>query len=189
MNSISYYTMQELYWYQPDANILHWELRTGVETLAILAYEGEGRSQAVLKTDDGTWHMYSEPEHFLQVQAVIDGQDDPIADYQPKWTGSQGQLTLRGMREYRFTAANFWATRWELRDDVSETVLLKFRGGVPDRKLEDSFKTELTMEVASNMLTGSDLALCSGLCLYILLLNGGVLSEGSTNTAVLATIL
>jgi hypothetical protein len=69
------------------------------------------------------------------------GSDDDLAVYRPKWTGTEGELAFRGGAIFTWTVANFWATRYEIKES-SGLTLIEYKSGGKDGGLKDFFRSQ-----------------------------------------------
>jgi len=82
-------------------------------------------SKANAQVPEGTLFLHKEGWTGLKV-AVYAVQGGPlIANYQRKWTGTSGQLSLADGRQFKWGKANFWGTQKAWTDPTGKTAYVQ----------------------------------------------------------------
>ncbi|MBN1429537.1 MAG: hypothetical protein JXB07_14275 [Anaerolineae bacterium] len=130
MRKISEIVHCKLSWVQPSALKQEYELRADEELAATLSFKNIFGSLAKAESADGCWTF--KRIGFWETKATIracDGDTD-IAVYKNNTWNNGGTLELPDGRKY-FASLNFWATRYEFKNELDD-VLLRYTkiGGV-----------------------------------------------------------
>ena len=115
---------RSLKWVQPSPLRMHYELRSGEESVGILRFRSMWGSFATGECSDGCWTF--KRVGFLQTRVTVRrcGADTEIASFvNNTWSGG-GTLELPDGRKFPATT-NFWQTRFEFRDE-SGGLLVQF---------------------------------------------------------------
>jgi hypothetical protein len=169
MEPLTEHLSDQLFWVQPKAMRRSYELRTSDALLGSLVFETPFGSRATAQANGKVWSFkrmgFFKPR--VTVRAA-DGSDD-IAVYHPKWSGSEGELTLSHGRSYTWTIANFWATRYDIRDAQGE-ALISFSSGTMETAITDVLKnqSEVTITDAGQGVAEIDLLVLIGWYLIVL---------------------
>ena len=82
-------------------------------------------SKANAQVPEGTLFLHKEGWTGLKV-AVYSVEGGPlIANYQRKWTGTSGQLSLADGRQFKWGKANFWGTQKAWTDPTGKTAYVQ----------------------------------------------------------------
>jgi hypothetical protein len=102
------------------------ELVCGDRILATLRWEGWASTVAFAASAKGGW-VFERPRLLSRDVEVRDGRSDRlVAVYMPGWLDAGGKLQFGDGRVLRWTADNFWRTKWLLVDASSDELLLSF---------------------------------------------------------------
>lgn len=148
MEPLSEHLAHELYWVQPKALSRKYELRSGGEVVATLDFETPFGSLATASTAENSWTFKRVGFFNPRVTIREAGKEENLGLYRPRWTGTEGELELAGGRVYRWHVANFWATRYEIRDAQGET-LIEYRSGSKEHSLADILKSQALVTVSA----------------------------------------
>jgi hypothetical protein len=94
---------------------------------------------------------------------------------------SSGSLEFANGKTFTWEAANFWATRFEFKDNAGN-LLVTFRAGVEDPKLKDWFKTQARVEITEQAKDFPELSVIILLGWYLII----ILHMDSSTSAVMA---
>ena len=162
-----------LEWRQASAFSRTFDLYSGDSILAHLEWLKVLGTLASARTAEAHWTFKRTGFLTSVVTARVAGTEADIASYEPRWSGTKGQLHVGG-QTLHLKGANFWATQWILLD--GETPLLQFGShGV--------FKTAAEVTVTEAARERPDLPLLLCFVWYILLLH----MQDSASTAIVAT--
>jgi hypothetical protein len=145
------YLAAKLYWTQPKALTRSYELHANSPgsdiIVARLCFEHPFGSLAEGQTTTGWWSFRRVGFFKSLVTVCHRGRDENVAVYQPRWTGAEGEITT-GHGTYLFRTANFWGSRYEIRDSEGQT-LISYKSGCPDSVLTDFFKSQATLTITN----------------------------------------
>jgi hypothetical protein len=182
------YLAARLYWTQPKALTRSYELHANSPDseilVAQLCFEHPFGSLADGQTTTGWWSFKRVGFFRPAVTVRARGHDENLAVYQPRWTGTEGEITT-GHSTYTFRTANFWGTRYEIQDADSQP-LVSYRSGCPDSGLSDFFKSQSTVSFtdAGRMDPLIDLLVVMGW--YLIVLNRDESAAIVATTAIIA---
>jgi hypothetical protein len=145
---LSGHLAHELYWVQPKALSRRYELRSDGEVVAALDFATAFGSLATANTAEGSWTFKRVGFFNPRVTIREAGKEENLGLYRPRWTGTEGELELAGGRVYRWHVANFWATRYEIRDAQGETQI-EYRAGSREHSLADILKSQAVVTVSA----------------------------------------
>lgn len=134
-----------LEWVQPKTFQNRYELRSGEQVVATLEFPKTFGSLAIAAAADGRWTFKRVGFFSTRITVRVEGLEDELAVYHPKWTGTEGKLQLAGGEVYTWKVANFWATQFVWM--AGEQPLILFRPGVEDSGISDWFKTQARVEI------------------------------------------
>jgi hypothetical protein len=166
---------RDLLWVQSPERKRCYELRSGDDVVATLAWEKMFGTLATAQTADSTWTFKRVGFFNARVTVRSPGSEVDEAVFKPSW-GYGGTLEVRG-RAYTWKKLDFWGNRWGFAWHDG-TVLLSFGyiGG-----LESFLKLEGAVEISpGNISTNVDMPLLATLGWYIMVL------MHDDNTAVVA---
>lgn len=141
MEPLANHLTEEMYWTQPKAMHRTYELQAGDAIVGTLEFETAFGSLATARADDRTWSLKRMGFFRPHVTVRVAGSVDDVAVYRPKWTGTEGELAFDDGRVFTWTVANFWATRYEIKD-ASGLTLIEYRSGGRESGLKDFFKSQ-----------------------------------------------
>jgi hypothetical protein len=172
-----------LFWMQPKAMRRSYELRAVKSTVGTLEFETPFGSRATARADGKVWSFkrmgFFKPR--ITVRAAERTED--IAVYRPKWSGSEGELNLSDGRRYNWTIANFWATRFEIRDAQGQT-LISYTSGSAEAALTDLFKNQSEVAITDAGRSTADIDLLVLMGWYLIVLQR---EDSAAITAAVAT--
>lgn len=162
MKSIFSATHQPLKWTQPSAFRMQYELLSGEEVLAALAFRSSFGTLATAETADGCWTF--KRVGFWQTRLTIRpcGEEEDLAVFKNNtWSGG-GTLEFPDGRIFRATT-NFWKTRLEFHNLADEVLVVFHSGGF--------FHLSADVEITPNGASAPELplVLCLGLYLIIMM--------------------
>lgn len=146
MEPLANHLTEELYWTQPRAMHRSYELQTDDTTVGTLEFETAFGSLATARADDNAWSLKRMGFFKPHVTVRVAGSESDVAVYRPKWTGTEGELAFVDGRVFTWTVANFWATRYEIKDS-SGLTLIEYRSGGKDSGLKDFFRSQAHVTV------------------------------------------
>jgi hypothetical protein len=146
MKSIKNITNEQLNWMQPKATHQYYELRTQDEVYGSLNFPKSSGSLAEAESSDGKWTLKRVGFFHTKITIRNSGEDKDLAIFKPNMMATSGLLEFANGNKFQWEASNFWATRFEFRDEHGE-ALVSFRSGVEDLKLKDWFKTQARVEI------------------------------------------
>ena len=160
---------QSIFWVQPKALQRQFELRTDDQLIATLRFEKAFGTLATAESADGRWTF--KRVGFLSPRVTVRraGEETDLAEYRPRWTGTEGTLAFAAGRQYHWKTANFWATRFVWRDEGGD-LLVTFQSGGKKAKLSDVFKTQARVRFEPAGEGGDDLPLLTLLGWYLIVL-------------------
>jgi len=169
MESLVKHLTEELYWVQPRAMQRSYELQANDLVVATLVFETAFGSLATARADGDAWSLKRMGFFRPHVTVRVAGAEDDLAIYRPRWTGTEGELSFSGGPTFTWTIANFWATRYEVKDSVGQT-LLEYKSGGRDGGLKDFFKSQANVTVTDSGRRYSQLGLLLMVGWYLILL-------------------
>lgn len=176
---------QPLEWVQLKAMERRFELRAGEETLGSLEFQSAFGSLAV--ADCGTERWTFKRVGFFRPRVTIrrEGEQQDLAVYRPKWSGSEGVLEISSGRTYTWQTANFWATRYVLAGEDGQ-ALVSYQSGLDDNQIKDLFKSQARVEIspAAARLPELPLLVCAGWYLILLYKEDSAAATVAATTAI-----
>ena len=158
-----------LYWVQPKAMARYFTLHSGEHEYATLDFQSAFGSLAIAVTADHTWSFKRMGFFNPRVTVRRPNEEIDLAVYQPRWTGTEGTLTIAGGRTFQWRATNFWATRFAFLDSAGEAVLW-YKEGSEEGRFSDLFKTQALLEIEPPGWQLAELDLLVTLGWYLLIL-------------------
>ena len=137
----------ELFWVQPAALKRSFILRSGERIFGSLVFRSAFGSLADAISCKDSWTFKRVGFFSPRVTIRRAGSGIDIANYQPKWTGTEGSLLFSGGRSYLWRVANFWATRYTFSDSQGNE-LVTYRSGSDEQKLSNLIKQQAQVEIA-----------------------------------------
>jgi hypothetical protein len=150
MESAVYYQPE---WVQPKTFKNRYELRGRERVFATLEFPRTFGSLAIATTTSGVWTFKRVGFFNTRITVRSEGQEQDLAVYHPRWTGTQGKLELAGGTKYIWKVANFWATQFVWETEAGQ-VLITYRPGVEASNMTDWFKTQARVEFATETAGG-----------------------------------
>jgi hypothetical protein len=144
-------------------------LHAGEQEYARLEFQSAFGSRALAETAAQRWSFKRVGFFNPRVTVRRPDQDTDLAVYQPRWTGTEGTLTLAGGQTFQWRATNFWATRFAFMDSRGE-ILLEFKEGTQEGHFSDLFKTQAQVQIAQNFGELEQIDLLVTLGWYLLIL-------------------
>jgi hypothetical protein len=181
MKSIKSLSNEHLLWTQPKTIHQFYELRLNKDIYGTLKFPKSSGSLAEVETLDGKWSFKRIGVFHTKITIREFGKDNDIALFKPNLMASSGSLEFSNGNSFIWEAANFWATRFELKD-TEGNLLVAFRAGVDDPKLKDWFKTQARVEITEQAKNFSELSLIVLLGWYLII----ILHMDSSTSAVVA---
>lgn len=145
MISLPLSSSASLEWTQPKTFQNRYELRSGENLVATLEFPKAFGSLANAIAADGRWTFKRVGFFNTRITVRLEGQEDELAVYHPKWTGTEGRLQFASGEAYTWKVANFWATQFVWLSSDQQVIL--FRPGVEDSEISDWFKTQARVEI------------------------------------------
>jgi hypothetical protein len=158
-----------LYWVQPKTMARYFLLHSGEHEFASLDFQSAFGSLAIADTAEHTWSFKRMGFFNPRVTVRRPNEEIDLAVYQPRWTGTEGTLTLSGGRAFQWKATNFWATKFAFLDSSGEP-LLWFKEGAEESHISDLFKTQALLEIEPAGWQLAELELLVTLGWYLLIL-------------------
>lgn len=173
----------QLFWVQPKAMRRNYELRASNTLVGSLEFETPFGSRATARATDKMWSF--KRMGFFKPRITVRAADraDDIAVYRPKWSGSEGELNLNDGRSYSWSIANFWATRFEIRDAQGQT-LISYSAGTAETALTDLFKNQSQVAITDAGRRTADIDLLVLIGWYLIVLQH---EDSAAITAAVAT--
>jgi len=168
MLSLPLLSSAPLEWVQPKTFQNRYELRSGENLAATLEFPKAFGSLAIAAAADGRWTFKRVGFFSTRITIRVEGQEDELAVYHPKWTGTEGKLQFSSGEIYTWKVANFWATQFVWLAGDQQLVL--FRPGVEDSSMSDWFKTQARVEIRPEASTLSHVSLLVLLGWYLMIL-------------------
>ena len=158
-----------LYWVQPKAMQRRFLLHSGEHEFASLEFQSAFGSLALAETAEHTWSYKRMGFFNPRVTVRRHGENNDLGLYQPRWTGTEGSLTMSAGQVFQWQATNFWATNFAFLDRAGEQILV-FKEGSKDARIADIFKIQalVIIEPRGWQLVELDLLLTLGWYLLIL---------------------
>jgi len=181
MKSIKDITTEHLLWTQPKTIHQFFELRLNDDLFGTLNFPKLTGSLAEVETFDGKWSFKRIGIFHTKITIREFGNENDIAVFKPNLMASSGSLEFTNGNSFIWEAANFWATRFEFKDN-SGNLLVTFRAGVDDPKLKDWFKTQARVEITELAKNLSELSIIILLGWYLII----ILNMDSSTSAVLS---
>ena len=170
-----------LLWTQPKTIHQFYELRLNEELYGTLNFPKLTGSLAEVETFDGKWSFKRIGIFHTKITVREFGNDNDLAVFKPNLMASSGSLEFANGKTFTWEAANFWATRFEFKDNVGN-LLVTFRAGVDDPKLKDWFKTQARVEITEQAKDFPELSVIILLGWYLII----ILHMDSSTSAVMA---
>jgi hypothetical protein len=158
-----------LYWVQPRAMARSFSLHSDEREFARLDFQSAFGSRTIAETAAQRWSF--KRVGFFNPRVTVRRPDDEtdLGVYQPRWTGTEGLLTMAGGRTFHWKATNFWATRFAFLDSSGET-LLEFKEGTQEGHFSDLFKTQALVHISKSGWELAEIDLLAALGWYLLIL-------------------
>jgi len=168
MLSLPLNSSEPIEWVQPKTFQNRYELRSGDNLVATLEFPKAFGSLANATAADGRWTFKRVGFFSTRITIRIEGQEDELAIYHPKWTGSEGRLQFTSGVEYIWKVANFWATQfvWQIGDQP----IIQYRPGLDESNVSDWFKTQARVEILPEAAGIKELSLLVLLGWYLMIL-------------------
>lgn len=158
-----------LYWVQPKTMARFYLLHGGDHELASLDFQSAFGSLAIADTAEHTWSFKRMGFFNPRITVRLPDEETDLATFEPRWTGTEGTLSLAGGRTFQWRASNFWATKFAFLDSAGEPLLL-FMEGSEQGRLSDLFKTQALLEITPAGWQVAELDLLVTLGWYLLIL-------------------
>jgi hypothetical protein len=166
-----------LQWAQPRAKTRFFELRSGEDVVATLAWEKPFGTLAAAQTAEKTWTFKRVGFFNPRVTVRSPASEADIAVFRPSW-GYGGTLEVQG-KTFTWKKLDFWGSKWGFAWQDG-TVLLSFSYA---SGLNAIFKLEGTVELSpGSVSTVIDVPLLATLGWYVMVL------MHDDNTTVVATV-
>lgn len=170
LQKIKHAVDQDLHWVQPKAMERRFDLMGVTQRFATLEFPSAFGSLASAWTADGAW-TYKRVGFFSpRVTVRVEGSENDLAIYRPRWTGMQGTLEFAGGQGYVWNTVNFWGTRFQFADANGQPVIA-FQTGVGEGKFSDFFKTQAQVEIDPGALGNPDLPVLATIGFYLIILH------------------
>jgi hypothetical protein len=169
MKPVRYAIGNQPQWVQPRITQNQFELRVGDDLFAVLVFPKMFGSLANAQAADGQWTFKRVGFFSPRVTVRKEGTDTDLAEFRPRWTGSEGTVQFTGGASFTWKQANFWATEYAVLDSSGETLIL-FRQGIPDAHLSDLFKVQASVEIRPGAQDLQELTLLVLLGWYLMIL-------------------
>lgn len=137
-----------LYWVQPKTMARTYLLHSGETEYATLSFQSAFGSLAIAETAEHAWSFKRMGFFNPRVTVRRANEEIDLALYQPRWTGSEGTLSISGGRIFQWKATNFWATKFAFLDSAGGAILT-FKEGSQEGRFSDLFKTQARLEIES----------------------------------------
>jgi hypothetical protein len=157
-------------WVQPKTLKNRFQLCAGEEQFATLEYLNLLGSLALATAEDGRWTFNRVGVLKTRVIVRAEGQDNELAVYTPRWTGTEGTLQMSNGAAFTWKVANFWATQFIWRNAAGRT-LINYRQGIEDSHLGDFFKSQARVEMMPEAHSMPELSLLVALGWYLMILH------------------
>jgi hypothetical protein len=131
----------QLFWEQPKASQRNFLLRSEKSVFAQLFFRSGFSTKAEATTGEEKWTFNR--VGFFSTRVIIRQVDSDVdlATYQPRWTGTQGQVRLLTGEEFNWSVANFMNTRFTIRREGGNE-LINYVSSSRSRKFTNIFKQE-----------------------------------------------
>ncbi|OGN90953.1 MAG: hypothetical protein A2Y88_14160 [Chloroflexi bacterium RBG_13_48_10] len=173
----------ELYWVQPLTMRNNFILRSGERIFGRLEFRSVFSSlvQAVAAHETWTFNQVG----FISPRVIVrrSGSESDLASYQPKWTGTEGQIKLSRGEVYIWRVANFWSTRYAIANKDG-TEIVTYQSGSDEKKISNLFKQQARVHITLEAWQLSELPLIVMLGWYLVILH----YSDSSAAAVIATM-
>ena len=183
MNNLMNAIGMELFWEQPEGLRRNFVLCAGENIYAKLDFPSALSTLAEVTVGEDRWAF--ERKGFLATRVTICrlNSDDVIADYRPKWTGTQGSIRFFTGGIYRWSVANFWATRYILSSEDGHE-LITYHSDSRKKRFSDIFKQQARVIIGPEVWQLKALPMLLSFGWYLVILY----SEDSTVVATTASI-
>ena len=181
MKSIKDISNEHLLWTQPKTIRQFFELRLNNELYGTLNFPKSTGSLAEVETFDGKWSFKRIGIFHTKITVREFTNENDIAVFKPNLMASSGLLEFANGKSFSWEAANFWATRFEFKDNEGN-LLITIRAGVDDPKLKDWFKTQARVEITEQAKKLTELSVIIHLGWYLII----ILNMDSSTSAVMA---
>ena len=169
MEPLADHLAEELYWTQPKTMHRRYELQANDIVVGTLEFETAFGSLATARANGEAWSLKRMGFFRPHVTVRVAGTDDDLAVYRPKWTGTEGELAFRDGGVFSWTVANFWATRYEVKDS-SGVTLIEYKSGGRDGGLKDFFRSQAHVTITTVGQRYPQVALLALIGWYLILL-------------------
>ena len=171
-----------LYWVQPKASQRYFLLLSDEREFASLEFQSAFGSLAVAITTERQWSFKRVGFFNPRVTVRRLNEEIDLAVYHPRWTGSEGTLSMAGGRSFTWKATNFWATCYTFLDSAGEQ-LLWFKEGAPESRFSNLFKIQAKVDIEAAGWQLPDLELLLALGWYLLILRHEDAAAGAAAAA------
>ena len=170
-----------LQWVQPKALTRRYELRGGDHLYAALDFRSSMGTLAVAETSEGAWSFKRVGFLHPQVTVRLDGSEQDIAVYHPRFFGG-GKIQIGSGTALQWKSANFWSTKWGI-TDAADAPVMEFSQGIGGKAISDLFKTQVSVEIQWHGAFDIPLVALASLGMYLLLLQESDASSAATVSA------
>ena len=181
MNSLTNLSGEQLNWIQPKTAHQLFELKTQNDVYGILNFPKSHGSLAEAETADGKWTLKRVGFFHPHITIRNYGEENDLGIFKPNIMATSGTLEFNGGRKYVWEASNFWATKFDFKNEAGDSVVT-FKSGIEDPKLKDWFKTQARVEFVKGKEPAEDISLLIMLGWYLII----VLQMDSAAGAVVA---
>ena len=168
MESIKNFSNEQLNLIQPKATHQYFELRTQTDLYGTLNFPKSAGSFAEAESADGKWTLKRVGFFHTKITVRNSGEENDIAVFTPNMMVSSGSLMFADGKKFQWHSSNFWATKFEFKDETGETIVT-FRSGVEEPKLKDWFKTQARVEISCTEQNPREISLLALLGWYLII--------------------
>ncbi len=143
---------------QPKATERSFELRAAEELAGTLAFRSAFGSLALARTAESVWTFKRVGSFSPRATARLEGSENDLVVYTPRWIGQSGEVALEGGERLHFAATGFWGTRFALSDAAGQT-LATFGPEPEAHRFSDLFRAQAVVTVDSAASARPDLGL------------------------------
>jgi hypothetical protein len=181
MKSVKDISNEQLNWIQPKTTQQLFELRTPSDLCATLNFPKAFGSLAEAESEDGKWTLKRVGFFHTKITIRNVGEENDYAVFKPNIMATSGILEFANGKKFLWQSSNFWATKFEFKEESGQTVVT-IKSGIDDPKLKDWFKTHARVEIQSDKESSRDISLLILLGWYLII----VLQMDSATGAVVA---
>ncbi len=137
----------ELYWEQPKLSQRSFVLRSPEDSFAQLDFTSSFNATASASSADGSWIIQQMGFLSDHVSIQIVDSELELANYQPDWMGTSGEIQFSMGGKYRWNVIGLMGSKFCI-SRVDGPGLITYVSGARNRKITNLFKQQAQMVIA-----------------------------------------